>query len=137
MQRAAAGLAVGGACSASTVAGEAWGGGGYTPSVGDRDSGLVECHQDRDAARAVAVEARGAPVVLPAAWRRRFGRCAGVRIEALEESDGLQLRVVGSVGAADVAAMVGTAKAPARGVPRRTDDLAAASLLTRPRRGKS
>jgi hypothetical protein len=98
---------------------------------------LVACHQDHDAGRVVARRSARRTFAWPAASRRRFGRYARVRIEALEESDGLKLRIVESVATADVAAMAGAAKAPAWGVPRRLDDLAPASLLTRPRRGKS
>ena len=78
-------------------------------------------------------------IVLPAALRRRLGMGAGARIEVLEESDGLKLRVVRSVATADradLAEMAGMVKAPARGVPRRLEDFDPASLLTRSRRGK-
>lgn len=62
---------------------------------------------------------------------------AGARIEVLEESDGLKLRVVRSVAtAADLTGMAGMVKARARGVPRRLEDFDPASLLTRSRRGK-
>ena len=75
-------------------------------------------------------------IVLPAALRRRLGMGAGARIEVIEESDGLKLRVVRSVATADMTGMAGMVKAPARGVPRRLDDFDPASLLTRSRRGK-
>ena len=57
------------------------------------------------------------------------------RIEIVEESDGLKLRVVRPVatadiaGLADVAGLAGTVKAPARGVPRRLEDFDPASML--------
>jgi antitoxin PrlF len=76
-------------------------------------------------------------IVLPAEMRRRLGMGAGARIEVLEESDGLKLRVVRSVATADVADMAGMVKAPARGVPRRLEDFDPASMLTRSRRGNS
>jgi len=76
-------------------------------------------------------------IVLPAEMRRRLGMGAGARIEVLEESDGLKLRVVRSVATADMSEMAGMVKAPARGVPRRLEDFDPASLLTRSRRGKS
>ena len=76
-------------------------------------------------------------IVLPAALRRRLGMGAGARIEVLEESDGLKLRVVRSVATADMSAIAGLVKAPARGVARRLEDFDPASLLTRPRRGKT
>jgi AbrB family looped-hinge helix DNA binding protein len=76
-------------------------------------------------------------IVLPAALRRRLGMGAGARIEVLEESDGLKLRVVRSVAAADLTGLAGMVKAPARGVPRRLQDFDAASLLARSRPGKS
>lgn len=79
-------------------------------------------------------------IVLPAALRRRLGMGAGARIEVLEESDGLKLRVVRSVAtaaAAELAGMAGMVKAPTRGVPRRLEDFDPASLLSRSRSGKS
>jgi len=75
-------------------------------------------------------------IVLPAALRRRLGMGAGARIEVLEESDGLKLRVVRSVATADMTGMAGMVKAPARGVARRLEDFDPAALLTRSRRGK-
>ena len=75
--------------------------------------------------------------MLPAALRRRLGMGAGARIEVLEESDGLKLRVVRPVVTADMTAMAGMVKAPTRDVPRRLEDFDPASLLTRSRSGKS
>jgi len=75
-------------------------------------------------------------IVLPAALRRRLDMGAGARIEVLEESDGLKLRVIRSVTTADLTGMAGMVKAPARGVPRRLEDFNPASLLTRSRAGK-
>ena len=72
-------------------------------------------------------------IVLPAALRRRLGMGAGARIEVLEESDGLKLRVVRAVTTTDMAGMAGMVKAPARGVPRQLEDFDPASLLTRSR----
>jgi AbrB family looped-hinge helix DNA binding protein len=76
-------------------------------------------------------------IVLPAALRRRLGLGTGARVEVLEESDGLKLRVVRSVATADIAGVVGMVKAPARGVPRRLEDFDPASVLSRSRHGKS
>ena len=76
-------------------------------------------------------------IVLPAALRRRLGMGAGARIEVLEESDGLKLRVVRPVMSADLTAMAGMVTAPSRGVPRHLEDFDPASLLTRSRRGQS
>lgn len=75
-------------------------------------------------------------IVLPAALRRRLGMGAGARIEVVEESDGLKLRVVRSVATADITSMAGMVKAKARGVPRRLEDFDPASLLTRSQRRK-
>ena len=75
-------------------------------------------------------------IVLPAALRRRLGMGAGARIEVLEESDGLKLRVIRAVLRADLTGMAGMVKAPARGVPRRLEDFDPASLLARVRPGK-
>ena len=76
-------------------------------------------------------------IVLPAALRRRLGMGAGARIEVLEESDGLKLRVIRSVAPADLTGMAGMVKVSARGVPRRLDEFDPASLLNRSRHGKS
>jgi AbrB family looped-hinge helix DNA binding protein len=76
-------------------------------------------------------------IVLPAALRRRLGMGAGARIEVLEESDGLKLRVIRAVETVDVSAMAGIVKAPTRGVSRRLEEFNPASLLTRSRRAKS
>ena len=75
-------------------------------------------------------------IVLPAALRRRLGMGAGARIEVVEESDGLKLRVVRAVATADMSGMAGMVKATARGVPRRLEDFDPASLMTPSRRGK-
>ena len=75
-------------------------------------------------------------IVLPAALRRRLGMGAGARIEVLEESDGLKLRVIRAVSTADLTGMAGMVKAPAHGVPRRLGDFDPASLLARLRPGK-
>jgi AbrB family looped-hinge helix DNA binding protein len=84
----------------------------------------------------VLVSSKG-QIVLPAEMRRRLGMGVGARIEVLEESDGLKLRVVRSVATADMTNMAGMVKAPSRGVPRSLADFDPASLLTRSRRGRS
>jgi AbrB family looped-hinge helix DNA binding protein len=84
----------------------------------------------------VLVSSKG-QIVLPAALRRRLGMGAGARIEVLEESDGLKLRVVRPVASVDITGMAGMVKARARGVPRRLEDFDPASLLTRSRRDRS
>ena len=71
------------------------------------------------------------PIVLPAALRRRLGMGTGARLEVVEESDGLKLRVLRSVPQADVARLAGMLKAPTRGVPRRLEDFDPASLAAR------
>ena len=68
-------------------------------------------------------------IVLPAELRRRLGMGAGARVEVLEESDGLKLRVVRSVATADVSQMAGLVRAPARNVPRRLAEFDPAALL--------
>ena len=75
-------------------------------------------------------------IVLPAELRRRLGMGAGARIEVLEESDGLKLRVVRPVATVDLTSMAGMVKAPARGTPRRLEDFDPASLLARSPRGR-
>ena len=83
----------------------------------------------------LSVSSKG-QIVLPAALRRRLGMGAGARIEVLEESDGLKLRVIRAVPRADLTGMAGMVKAPARGVPRRLEDFDPASLLARLRPAK-
>ena len=75
-------------------------------------------------------------IVLPAALRRRLGMGAGARLEVLEESGELRLRVVRPVVTADLSGMAGMVKAVARSVPRRLEDFDPALLLNRARRGK-
>lgn len=74
-------------------------------------------------------------IVLPAELRRRLGMGAGARVEVLEESGGLRLRVVRSVPTADLSRLAGLVKAPVRGIPRRLAEFDPAALLKRsPRR---
>lgn len=75
-------------------------------------------------------------IVLPAELRRRLGMGVGARVEVLEESDGLKLRIVRSVATADVSQMAGLVKAPARNVPRRLVEFDPAALLKRSPRSK-
>ena len=75
-------------------------------------------------------------IVLPAALRRRLGMGAGARLEVVEETDGLKLRVVRVVPRTDVASLAGLLKAPTRGVARHLEDFDAAALLARGRTGK-
>jgi antitoxin PrlF len=79
----------------------------------------------------LSVSSKG-QIVLPAELRRRLGMGAGAKLEVLEESDGLKLRVVRSMATVDVASMAGLVKAPVRGVPRRLEDFDPASLMTPP-----
>jgi antitoxin PrlF len=72
-------------------------------------------------------------IVLPAATRRRLGLGAGSRLEVSEEADGLRLRILRAVPAADVKALAGMVKAPQRGMTRRLEDFDPASTLARPR----
>lgn len=76
-------------------------------------------------------------IVLPAEMRRRLGMGAGARLEVLEESDGLKLRVVRPVASIEVAALAGLVKAPPRGTPRRLEDFDAATLLKPAPRSKA
>lgn len=70
-------------------------------------------------------------IVLPAALRRRLGMGAGARLEAVEEPDGLKLRVVRAVTAAPVESLAGMLTARSRGVPRSLDDFDPAAVLRR------
>jgi pimeloyl-ACP methyl ester carboxylesterase/bifunctional DNA-binding transcriptional regulator/antitoxin component of YhaV-PrlF toxin-antitoxin module len=76
-------------------------------------------------------------IVLPAEMWRRLVMGAGARIEVLEESDGLRLRVVRSIATTDMTNIAGMVKAPSRGAPRSLEDFDPVSLLTRSRRGVS
>ncbi|MFM9968233.1 MAG: AbrB/MazE/SpoVT family DNA-binding domain-containing protein [Burkholderiales bacterium] len=75
-------------------------------------------------------------IVLPAALRRRLGMGAGARLDVIEESDGVKLRVVRPVATADVSAMAGMVKARTRGMPRRLADFDPAAILKRSLGGK-
>jgi AbrB family looped-hinge helix DNA binding protein len=76
-------------------------------------------------------------IVIPAELRRRLGMGAGAQVEVVEESDGLKLRVVRSVGkAADLTKLAGMVKAPRRGASRRLQDFDPASMLARSHRRK-
>ena len=75
-------------------------------------------------------------IVLPAALRRRLGMGAGARLEVVEETDGLRLRVARSVPRTDVASLAGMLKAPTRGVARRLEDFDAAALVAHGRPDK-
>jgi AbrB family looped-hinge helix DNA binding protein len=72
-------------------------------------------------------------IVLPAALRRRLGMGAGAKIEAVEEADGLKLRVVRPMEKADIASLAGMLTAPSIGRPRRLEDFDPASILRRSR----
>jgi AbrB family looped-hinge helix DNA binding protein len=84
----------------------------------------------------IIVSSKG-QIVLPAAARRRLGLGAGSRLEVLEESDGVRLRVVRSVAKARFASLAGMVTAPSRGVPRRLEDFDPASLTGRKQRRKA
>jgi antitoxin PrlF len=75
-------------------------------------------------------------IVLPADLRRKLGLVAGARLEVLEESDGVRLRVIRSLPKVDVKELAGMVKLPARGVPRRLENFDAASLVGRARTRK-
>jgi AbrB family looped-hinge helix DNA binding protein len=75
-------------------------------------------------------------IVLPAATRRRLGLGPGARLEVVEETDGVRLRVVRAVPRADVSKLAGMLKAPTSGAARRLEDFDPASLAARGRAGK-
>lgn len=70
-------------------------------------------------------------IVLPAALRRRLGMGAGAKIEAVEEADGLKLRVARAVETTDVGSLAGMVRAPSAGGARRLRDFDPAALLGR------
>jgi antitoxin PrlF len=72
-------------------------------------------------------------IVLPAALRRRLGMGAGTKIEAIEEADGLKLRVVRPTEKTDISKFAGMVTAPSSGKPRRLEDFDPASILRRAR----
>ena len=71
-------------------------------------------------------------IVLPAAIRRRLGLGAGAKVEVIEETDGVTLRVVRAVEKTDLSGLAGMIKAPSRGRPRSLESFDAASLLVGP-----
>lgn len=78
----------------------------------------------------ITISSKG-QIVLPAEVRRRMGMGAGARVEVLEESDGLKLRVVRPVATVDVSQLAGLVKAPTGKRPRRLAEFNPASLLKR------
>lgn len=68
-------------------------------------------------------------IVLPAALRRKLAWGPGSRLEALEEPDGLKLRIVNAAPVSDVSRLAGMVRARRRGEPRSLDDFDAASVL--------
>jgi antitoxin PrlF len=68
---------------------------------------------------------------LPAALRRRLGMDAGEKIEAIEEADGLKLRVIRPIEKADISKFAGMVTAPSRGKVGRLEDFDPASILRR------
>ena len=72
-------------------------------------------------------------IVLPAELRRRLGMGAGAKIEALEEPDGLKLRVLRPIEKGDVSSLAGMVTASSQGKPRRLLDFDPASILRRSR----
>ena len=75
-------------------------------------------------------------IVLPAEIRRRLGMGAGAKIEAVEEADGLKLRVVAPVEKTDISSLAGMFTASSRGTPRPLEDFDPASILRRSRADK-
>ena len=71
-------------------------------------------------------------IVLPAETRRKLGLGPGTRMELTEEADGIRLKVVRSVPAANVSQLAGLVKAKSKGKPRRLEDFDPASLAKRP-----
>jgi AbrB family looped-hinge helix DNA binding protein len=71
-------------------------------------------------------------IVLPAEIRRRLGMGPGAKLEIIESSNGIVLRVARAASSPDVAALAGLLKAPSKGRPRRLLDFDAASMLARP-----
>ncbi len=80
----------------------------------------------------ISVSSKG-QVVLPADLRRRLGLGAGSKLQLIEQSDGIELRVLSAAPPSDVASLAGLVSAPTTGVPRRLEDFDPASLLARRR----
>lgn len=70
-------------------------------------------------------------IVLPAELRRRLGMGAGAKLEIIERADGVTLRLVRRVEAADLSELAGMVRAPSRGRPRRLEDFDPAAQLVR------
>lgn len=70
-------------------------------------------------------------LVLPAALRQRLGLGPGTKLELVEESDGIKLRVLRPVPMVAVGKLAGMVKAPKTETPRRLSDFDPASLRHR------
>ena len=71
-------------------------------------------------------------LVIPAALRRKLGMGSGSVIEAIEESDGIKLKVVRAIPKQNIAALAGMVKAVSKGKQRNLDDFDAAAMVSRP-----
>lgn len=76
-------------------------------------------------------------IVIPAKIRSKYGLTPGTRLEVVDDGAGIRLVVHRRVTKADPARGYGMIKVPSSGGRRRLADFDAASLLGRPKRGRS
>jgi AbrB family looped-hinge helix DNA binding protein len=80
----------------------------------------------------VTVSSKG-QVVLPAELRSRLGLGAGSKLEVLEDSDGLHLRIVRSIARTELDQLAGMVTAKSKNRARRLEDFDAASMTRKSR----
>ncbi len=78
----------------------------------------------------VTVSSKG-QVVLPARTRHRLGLNAGAKLELVEESNGLHLKVVRAVSKGDLSKLAGMVIARRKGAPRSLLSFDAIRLVSR------
>ena len=78
----------------------------------------------------VTVSSKG-QVVLPAKTRNRLGLNAGAKLQLVEESDGLHLRIVRAVNKGDLSKLAGMVTARGKGAPRSLLSFDASRLVSR------
>lgn len=78
----------------------------------------------------VTVSSKG-QVVLPARIRHRLGLNTGAKLELVEESDGLRLKVIRSVSRGELSKLAGMVTARQTGTPRHLLSFDASRLVSR------
>ena len=84
----------------------------------------------------VTVSSKG-QIVLPSKTRHRLGLNVGAKLQLLEDSEGLHLKVVRAVSKSEIASLAGMVSAPRKGKPRSLFSFAPGGLLKRKRENES